>query len=92
MVQVAAYITTRSQECLRIFPGMFGNIPQNAWRYSPECLATFPGIYHSPIPQIPRIQFPVPVFLVLYIAQSNLSITDVRGTEENFQDFFQKQG
>ena len=72
-----------SPECLRTFPGMFGDIPRNVWGHSPECLATFPGMFediprnvwrHSPeynippIPRVPRIPFPVPVFLVLYIA------------------------
>ena len=43
---------------------MFGNISRNVRRHSPE--------YN--IPPIPRILFPVHVFLVLYIAeaQSNL--------------------
>ena len=64
----------------RTFPGMFRYIPRNVWRYSPECLTAFPGMFgyisrnvwrHSPeynIPPIPRVPFPVPVFLVLYIA------------------------
>ena len=40
---------------------MFGDIPRNVWRHSPE--------YNiPPIPRVPRIPFPVPVFLVLYIA------------------------
>ena len=44
-----------------IFPGMFADIPRNIWRHSPE--------YNiPPIPRVPRIPFPVPVFLVLYIA------------------------
>ena len=72
-----------SPEYLATFPGMFGNIPQNVWGHSPECLRTFPGMFgdipwsiwwHSleynipPIPCVPCILFPVPVFLVLYIA------------------------
>ena len=67
----------------RIFPGMFGDIQRNVWRHSPEYLATFSGMFgdiprnvwgHSPeynilpIHRVPRIPFPVPVFLVLYIA------------------------
>ena len=56
------------------------NVPRNVWRHSPECLAAFRGMFydiprnvwrHSPeynIPPIPRIPFPVPVFLFLYIA------------------------
>ena len=40
---------------------MFEDIPRNVWRYSPE--------YNiPPIPRVPRIPFPVPVFLVLYMA------------------------
>ena len=58
-----------SPECLVTFPDIFGDIPQNIWWNSPECLATFPGLYNIlPIPRVPRIPFPVPVFLVLYIA------------------------
>ena len=65
-----------SPECLATFPGMFEDIPQNVWRHSPECLRTFPGMFDD-IPQnitfpsihrVSRIPFPVPVFLVLYIA------------------------
>ena len=52
----------------RTFTGMFGDIPmivsdipQNFWRHSQE--------YNIlPIPRVPCILFPVPVFLVLYIA------------------------
>ena len=56
---------------------MFGNIPQNVSGHSPEYLATFPGMfedilspeYNMPlIPPVFRIPFPVPVFLILYIA------------------------
>ena len=65
---------------------MFDDIPRNIWRYSPECLRTFPGMFstiprnvwrHSAeykipsIPHVPCIPFPVPVFLVLYIAIDN---------------------
>ena len=40
---------------------MFYDIPRNVWRHSPE--------YNIlPIPRVPRIPFPVPVFLFLYIA------------------------
>ena len=40
---------------------MFEYIPRNVWRYSPE--------YNiPPIPRVHRIPFPVPLFLVLYIA------------------------
>ena len=50
-----------SPKCLRTFLGMFEDIPQNVWRHSPE--------YNiPPVPRVPRIPFPVPVFLVLYIA------------------------
>ena len=57
---------------------MFGYIPWNVWLHFPECLATFPGIFgyiprnvwrHSWEYNIPLFPvFPVPVFLVLYIA------------------------
>ena len=55
---------------------MFGDIPQNVWGHSPECLATFHGMFGDiprnitfpPIPRVPGIPFPVPVFLVLVIA------------------------
>ena len=65
------------------FPGIFGDIPWNVWQHSPECLRTFPGMFgdipwsiswHSleynipPIPCVLCILFPVPVFLVFYIA------------------------
>ena len=70
-------------------PGMFGDIPLNVWRHSPECLATFLGMVgdiprnlwrHSPeynilaIPRVPHIPCPVPVFLVLYIAQEKKAL------------------
>ena len=82
-----------SPECLATFPGIFGDIPRNVWRHSPECLATFPGIFgdiprnvwrHSPeynilpIPRVPRIPFPVPVFLVLYIAPKSSHIKSIK--------------
>ena len=48
-----------SPECLATFPGMFYDIPRNVWRHSLE--------YNiPPIPRVPRIPFPVPVFLFLY--------------------------
>ena len=71
-----------SPDCLGIFPGMFGDISQNVWGHSLECLATFPGMFgdisrniwrHSPeynILPILRIPLPVPVLLVLYIAEA----------------------
>ena len=65
-----------SPECFTTFPRMFRDIPRNVLRNFPECFATFPGMFlrHSleynipPIPRVPRISFPVPVFLFLYIA------------------------
>ena len=66
-----------SPEYLRTFPGMFGDISRNIWGHSPECIVTFPGMFgdiprnissHPPIFRVPSIPFPVPVFLVLYIA------------------------
>ena len=76
-------IWRHSPEYLATFPGIFGDIHRYVWRHSPECLATFPGMFediprnvwqHSPeyntppIPRVPCIPLPVPVFLVLYIA------------------------
>ena len=49
-------------------PGMFEDIPRNVWGHSLECLRTFPGYKIPSIPHVPRILFPVPVFLFLYIA------------------------
>ena len=44
----------------------FEGIPRNVWQHYPE--------YNiPPIPRVPRIPFTVPVFLVLYIAYSNLT-------------------
>ena len=66
-----------SPEYLRTFPGMFGDISRNIWGHSPECIVTFPGMFgdiprnissHPLIFRVPSIPFPVPVFLVLYIA------------------------
>ena len=82
-----------SPECLATFPGMFGDIPRNVWGHSPEYMATFPGMFgdilrnfwwHSPeynilpIPRVPRIPFPVPVFLVLYIAPKSSHIKSIK--------------
>ena len=61
-------IWRHSPECMATLPGIFGDIPRkfediprNVWPHSPE--------YNiPPIPRVPRIPFPVPVFLVLYIA------------------------
>ena len=63
---------------MKTFPGMFEDIPRNVWRYSPECFTTFPGMFDDihrnitfpPLPAFPELRspFPVPVFLVLYIA------------------------
>ena len=68
------------RKCLRTFPGI-DNIPQNVWLHCQKCLATFPGKFegisrnvwrHSPeynippIGRVPRISFPVSVFLFLY--------------------------
>ena len=56
---------------MKTFPGMFEDIPRNVWRYSPECFTTSPGMFgdiHRNITFPPLPAFPVPVFLVLYIA------------------------
>ena len=81
-------VWAHSPECLATFPGMFEDIPRNVWRHYPECLATLPRMFediprnvwrHSleynilPIPRVPRIPFPVPVLLFLYIADWRLS-------------------
>ena len=76
-----------SPEFFTTFARIFGDIPRNIWRHSPECLVTFPQMFEdiprnvwqhsleyniSPIPHVPRIPFPVPVFLVLYIALNEI--------------------
>ena len=76
-----------SPEFFTLFARIFGDIPRNIWRHSPECLVTFPRMFEdiprnvwqhsleyniSPIPHVPRIPFPVPVFLVLYIALNEI--------------------
>ena len=81
--EIPRNVWQHSPEYLRTFPGMFDDIPRNVWRHSPECLATFPGMFEDipwnvwrhypeynipPILRVPRISFPVPVFLFLYIA------------------------
>ena len=58
---VTMNIWGHSPECLATFPRMFEDIPQNIWRHSSECNIPL-------IPHVPRIPLPVPVFLVLYIA------------------------
>ena len=89
------------------FPGMFGDIPRNIWRHSPECLVTFPGMFsdifrnvwrHSPeysippIPRFPRIPFPVPVFLVLYIAAAKTCLYELKISENiEIGHFFQSR-
>ena len=91
----------------RTFPGMFGDIPRNIWRHSPECLVTFPGMFsdifrnvwrHSPeysippIPRFPRIPFPVPVFLVLYIAAAKTCLYELKISENiEIGHFFQSR-
>ena len=74
-----------SWECLAIFPGIFEDIPRNIWRYSAECFRIFPRIFGNipqnfwrespeynipPIPRVPHILFPVPIFLVFYIVKT----------------------
>ena len=74
-------VLQHTPDYFRIFSGLFENIPQNVWQHFPECLGTFHGMFeeitrnvwqHSPeynilpIPRVPLIPFPVPVFLVLY--------------------------
>ena len=78
-------------EVNRTFPGMFCYIPRNVWLHSPECLIIFSGMFediprnvwrHSPeynippISRVPRIPFPVPVFLVLYIVHLQTSASE----------------
>ena len=60
-------VQQHSLECLRTLPGMFGDIPMNVSQHSPE--------YNiSPIPRVPRILFPVPVFLVYTQSKFNRSV------------------
>ena len=89
------------------FSGMFGDNPRNIWRHSPECLVTFPGMFsdifrnvwrHSPeysippIPRFPRIPFPVPVFLVLYIAAAKTCLYELKISENiEIGHFFQSR-
>ena len=50
-------------KCLMAFTGMINGIPQNIWQHPLEC--------NTPsIPRVLHILFFVPVFLVLYIAES----------------------
>ena len=58
-------VLQHATDYFRIFSGFFEDIPRNVWRYSPE--------YNiPPIPRVPRIPFPIPVFLILYIAGSGI--------------------
>ena len=51
---------------MTIFPGIFEGISRNIWRHSPE--------YNiPPIRRVPRIPFPVPLFLFLYKAMNHVS-------------------
>ena len=59
-------IWQHSAKSLRTFSGIFGNITRNVWRHSPECLSLEYNI--PPIPHVPRIPLPVPLFLSLYTA------------------------
>ena len=49
---------------------MFGDIPRNVWWHCPEYKI-------PPIPRGPRIPFPAPVFLFLYIAQILIIFIDI---------------
>ena len=88
-----------SPECLATFRGMFEEISPSVWRHSPECLRTFPEMFsniprnvwrHSseynipPIPRVPRIPFPVPVFLVLVIALKSSSFYNISNFHYGF--------
>ena len=76
-----------TQEYLRTFPGIFDDIPRNVLGHSPECFTTFPRMFGNtpqnfwresteynipPIPRVPHILFPVPIFLVFYIVKTNI--------------------
>ena len=63
-----------SPECLATFPGMFGDIPRNVWGHSPECLAEY---NIPPIPHVPHILFPIPIFLFLYTARFRETASEV---------------
>ena len=56
-----------SPESLRTFPKISSNIPRNLLQHSPESSERFLGtlVNISRVPHIPRILFPVHVFLVL---------------------------
>ena len=74
---ISRNVWQRSPERLRTFPGMFSNIPWNVWQHSPE--------YNiPPIPRVPRIPFPVPVFLVLYIALKSSSFYNISNFHYGF--------
>ena len=71
-------------ECLATFPAMSYNIPRNVWRYSSE--------YNIPtIPRVPRIPFPVPVFLFSYIAIKTVSYLQILRCFAVPGNLFQKQ-
>ena len=65
------YLVTFPLESLAIFPGMFSNIHRNVWQHSPDVWQHSLEYNISPIPRIP---FPVPVFLVLYKAKLWLTV------------------
>ena len=89
-------VLQHAADYFRIFSGFFEGIPRNVWLHSLEYLATFTEMFedipwnvwgHSPeysippIPRVPRISFPVPVFLVLYIAIKHLCNAKLIDTE-----------
>ena len=65
-VDIPQNVSGHSPESVRTFPGMFDDIPWNVWQHSPEYSI-------SPILRVPRIPFPVPVFLFFYTAGNQLS-------------------
>ena len=63
------YVLQHAPDYFRIFSGLFENIP--------EMFNDIPrNITFLSIPRVPRIMFPVPVFLVLYIAHGILHFRD----------------
>ena len=58
-------VLQQALDYFRKFSGLFEDIPRKVWQHSPE--------YNiHPIPRVPRIPFPVPIFLVWHNLILNL--------------------
>ena len=64
-------------------PEMFNDIPRNIWWHSPENNI-------SPTLRVPHISFPVPLFLVLYIAFNLLYCTITDFSDSNISLFLRR--